>query len=196
MRTDALRRRNSIIAAGSALLIQAGTHMTVESVAERAKVGIATLYRNFPTREHLLHACISNIADNGIKQLNSIANCPPRSSSEAKQQLITLASLISTIGLNIVIPAIIQPPESSLAPEFLDARRKLMKLMRIIDSNLRATELIHPSISILDFYTGIIALCAPPHFSATDTPTPTTEHLIDIFTAGCKTGVAKATKNS
>jgi AcrR family transcriptional regulator len=56
LRADAQRNRDTLLAAASELFAQAGTDVPLEAVAARAGVGIATLYRNFPTRDALVEA--------------------------------------------------------------------------------------------------------------------------------------------
>ena len=58
MRADAkLRREKIIFAACDMLRTMPESTVTLEGVAARAGVGIATLYRNFPTRSDLDVAC-------------------------------------------------------------------------------------------------------------------------------------------
>lgn len=56
MRVDAERNRRRILAAAEEMFLQRGAGVSLEEVAKRAKVGIGTLYRRFPTREALLAA--------------------------------------------------------------------------------------------------------------------------------------------
>ena len=66
MRADAVLRRKKLIDAACTLFrTHPSTTVTLESIADRAGVGIATLYRNFPTRRHLKVAC-------GIQMLDDI----------------------------------------------------------------------------------------------------------------------------
>ncbi|HEX3791330.1 MAG TPA: helix-turn-helix domain-containing protein [Pseudonocardiaceae bacterium] len=55
-RADAARNFDAILAAGRAVFTEKGAEGALEDVARRAGVGIATLYRNFPTRESLIEA--------------------------------------------------------------------------------------------------------------------------------------------
>lgn len=54
MRADALRNREQILRSAVDLLIEQGPTAPMESIARRAGVGIATLYRHFPDRSVLL----------------------------------------------------------------------------------------------------------------------------------------------
>jgi AcrR family transcriptional regulator len=64
MRADAARKREQVVAAAGdeladlAVAARKGepVHLSLDRVAARARVGIATLYRHFPTREALLDA--------------------------------------------------------------------------------------------------------------------------------------------
>jgi AcrR family transcriptional regulator len=56
LRADAERNRQRILAAAEELFMERGADVSLNEVAKRAKVGIGTLYRRFPTREALLAA--------------------------------------------------------------------------------------------------------------------------------------------
>ncbi len=53
-RADAARNFDAVLAAAREVFTERGFGAPLEDVAERAGVGIATLYRNFPTREVLV----------------------------------------------------------------------------------------------------------------------------------------------
>jgi AcrR family transcriptional regulator len=53
-RADARRNREQILRAAADLILEHGPTTTMELIARRAKVGIATLYRHFPDRSSLL----------------------------------------------------------------------------------------------------------------------------------------------
>ncbi|MFL5952956.1 MAG: TetR/AcrR family transcriptional regulator [Gaiellaceae bacterium] len=67
MRADARRNYEKLVAAAREAYTEDGTSASLEDVAERAGVGIGTLYRHFPTRQALLEAVyaeeIQNMAD-------------------------------------------------------------------------------------------------------------------------------------
>lgn len=56
LRADARRNRDRILAAAVRLFAEPGPAPTFDRIAKEAGVGIATLYRNFPTREALVEA--------------------------------------------------------------------------------------------------------------------------------------------
>lgn len=58
MRSDALRNRERVIHAAREVYAEQGFDACVPDVARRAGVGKATVYRSFPTREHLVAAVV------------------------------------------------------------------------------------------------------------------------------------------
>jgi len=54
MRADALRKREAILTAAVDVFAERGVDIALDDVARRAQVGIATLYRHFPSREALI----------------------------------------------------------------------------------------------------------------------------------------------
>ena len=55
-RSDALRNRARLVEAATAAFAERGEATSLDDVAQRAGVGIGTLYRHFPTREALVEA--------------------------------------------------------------------------------------------------------------------------------------------
>ncbi|MGI5253913.1 TetR/AcrR family transcriptional regulator [Actinacidiphila glaucinigra] len=55
-RRDAARNHDSLLVAAREAFADNGAEASLEDIARRAGVGIATLYRNFPTRRHLFES--------------------------------------------------------------------------------------------------------------------------------------------
>lgn len=53
LRADAKRNRDKLLKIAAQAFAEAGVSTSLEDIARRAGVGIGTLYRHFPTREHL-----------------------------------------------------------------------------------------------------------------------------------------------
>jgi AcrR family transcriptional regulator len=58
-RADAERNRSRILAAASALFAERGLDASMPELAERAGVGVGTVYRAFPAKDHLLGAVMA-----------------------------------------------------------------------------------------------------------------------------------------
>jgi AcrR family transcriptional regulator len=57
-RADAVRNRERVVAAAAAVFAERGIEAGVPDIAARAGVGKATVYRSFPTKEHLIAAVV------------------------------------------------------------------------------------------------------------------------------------------
>jgi AcrR family transcriptional regulator len=56
LRADARRNRRKVLKAARAVFAEQGRDAQIDDVARRAKVGVGTVYRHFPTKEALLEA--------------------------------------------------------------------------------------------------------------------------------------------
>src|SRR5687768_10191364 len=59
LRVDAQDNRDRILEVARRLFAARGLEVTMREVARRAEVGVATLYRRFPTRESLVSAAFA-----------------------------------------------------------------------------------------------------------------------------------------
>jgi AcrR family transcriptional regulator len=58
LRADARRNHERILKAARAVFADQGMHSQIDDVAKRAKVGVGTVYRHFPTKEALVEALV------------------------------------------------------------------------------------------------------------------------------------------
>jgi AcrR family transcriptional regulator len=58
LRADAERNRRRLLDAATAIFCERGLDVGVGEIAERAQVGRGTLFRNFPSKEHLIAAIV------------------------------------------------------------------------------------------------------------------------------------------
>jgi AcrR family transcriptional regulator len=61
LRRDAARNRDKILVAARSAFDEEGVDVGVEAIAQRAGVGVGTLYRRFPTKELLIEAVINEV---------------------------------------------------------------------------------------------------------------------------------------
>lgn len=76
-RADARVNRDKLVSAARALFADKGTSAPLEEVAERAGVGIGTLYRHFPTRHALLEAVYVDEVEAMAQAAADLAELPP-----------------------------------------------------------------------------------------------------------------------
>jgi AcrR family transcriptional regulator len=78
MRADAMRNRRRILDAAGEAFAERGLEVPLDEIAERAGVGIATLYRRFPTREDLVAAAFADkLAEYADAAERALQDCDP-----------------------------------------------------------------------------------------------------------------------
>ena len=76
LRADAARNRAAIVAVARDVFAEQGLEAPLEAIAARAGVGIATLYRRFPTREKLVAAALTEkVAEYAEAAERALAAC-------------------------------------------------------------------------------------------------------------------------
>ena len=63
LRADALRNYEALLAAATAVFAEQGVDAPLDEIARRARVGNATMYRHFPTRQELIVAVYADEVD-------------------------------------------------------------------------------------------------------------------------------------
>jgi AcrR family transcriptional regulator len=76
-RADARANHAKLVAAARALFTEKGTSAPLEEVAERAGVGIGTLYRHFPARQALLEAAYVDEVEAMARAASELEELPP-----------------------------------------------------------------------------------------------------------------------
>jgi AcrR family transcriptional regulator len=74
VRADAVKNRLRILEAAEATFASEGLAVPVDRVAERAGVGVGTLYRHFPTKEALFEAIVMTRLEDLVAQAQSAAD--------------------------------------------------------------------------------------------------------------------------
>jgi AcrR family transcriptional regulator len=129
MRADARRNHEKLLAAAVELFGDEGAGVPLEAIAERAGVGIGTLYRHFPTREALAEAAYRNevrrLCDAAAELL---ATSPPETALvEWMDRFVTyVAAKRSMAGMlkNVVA--------SSDASLYTDARKRMIDAIELL----------------------------------------------------------------
>jgi len=76
-RADARRNYDKLVVAARALFAEEGTSAPLEDIAQRAGVGIGTLYRHFPTRQALLEAVYVDEVEAMARAADDLSELPP-----------------------------------------------------------------------------------------------------------------------
>jgi AcrR family transcriptional regulator len=76
LRADAERNRKRLIEAATEMFCERGLEIGVGEIAHQAGVGRGTLFRNFPTKEHLIAAVVTDRMSDSISRARAAMNDP------------------------------------------------------------------------------------------------------------------------
>jgi AcrR family transcriptional regulator len=76
LRADAERNRRALLQAATAAFCEGGLEVGVGEIAERAGVGRGTLFRHFPTKEHLIAAIVVERMNEAIARGEALLDAP------------------------------------------------------------------------------------------------------------------------
>lgn len=76
VRKDALRNRDRVLDAATQLVRSVGDKVPMADIADRAGVGIGTVYRHFPTRQALLGALVHRSFEIAVANAETAAGTP------------------------------------------------------------------------------------------------------------------------
>ena len=144
MRADARRNYDALVAAARDAFTQDGAAASLESVAERAGVGIGTLYRHFPTRQALLEAVYAGEVEAMARSAEELAGLPPWDAlSEWFHRYVGFAATKRALTEALLEAA----PESDV---LLLCRTALMKAGTGLIERAQAARVVRADVTFLD----------------------------------------------
>jgi AcrR family transcriptional regulator len=176
LRADARRNYEALLAAGKSVFARSGTDAPFEDVAKEAGVGQGTLYRHFPSREHLFVAIMKDRVDLLDAKAREVLDAPDawqalttwlrlyeRSAAEYRGMSARVGDGLADDGSPVA--AACAPMKASFALLFARARDEGM---------------VRPDVSAVQVLTMIAALPKDPQSTATISP------YLDIVLSGLR----------
>lgn len=189
MRADALRRRNALIDAAIELFRAQGPEFTLDRVAERAGVGIATLYRNFADKAALAIACAERMGIAFLERQQDINHRLEDADAAAAQALVhDYAQALLDIGAATLVPVFIPEQLSALDPTLLPELEKLIVGGDLFIARGQAAGAIGPGVTHLEFVTGLLALARPRTVDLAEYQPDIEAQMVDLYLAGVRAG--------
>lgn len=143
MRADARKNRRRLLDAAIDLILEIGGEPSRDAIAQRAGVGIATLYRHFPDRQSLLHAVALDVLDRTIEG-GETALIESATGGEALRRYMHDA-IDSGLGVVNVIHALFDhaewPDRRAAAQDVLDRLIDMARHDGAIDDDITATDI-------------------------------------------------------
>jgi AcrR family transcriptional regulator len=125
MRADARRNREKLLFAAAELFAASGVEVSLDAVAQRAGVGIGTLYRHFPTREALVEAAYRNEVERLCEAAEELqrANPPDVALAEWMDRFVSYAA--TKRGMSDVLHSVV----ASNSDLFAQTRARLLAVI-------------------------------------------------------------------
>jgi AcrR family transcriptional regulator len=179
LRADASRNRDTLLAAATRAFATAEAEPSMRAIAREAGVGIATLYRHFPTREALVDAVYQDQVERltvGAREL--LGQLPP---AEAMRRWMDLFGdwLMTKHGMIDTLLAMIESGEIALA----QTRAELLAVITTILEAGRAAGDLRADVTAEDIaasLTGIFTVVGKPEQHAQAT------RLLDLLMDGLR----------
>lgn len=143
MRADARRNRRRLLDAATALILETGGDPPRDAVAQRAGIGVATLYRHFPDQQALLRAVVLDVLDRAIEQ-GAVALAESATGGEAVRRYMH-ASIDSGVGVVNIVHRLLDdtdwPDRRAEARELLDRLVEAARRDGAIDREVTPTDI-------------------------------------------------------
>jgi len=153
LRADARRNRQSIIDATIELVLEVGGAPSRDAVADRAGVGIATLYRHFADQQQLLRAAVVEVLGRAVREGQSALD-ESATGGEALRRYLHAAIDVGLGAVNIVFPLF----DDHDWPEQRDAARSVLD--RLVNAAARDGA-VGPEYTANDVALAAIRFCRP-----------------------------------
>ncbi len=182
LRADARRNREELLEVARQVIREQGVDASLRDIARRAGVGIATLYRHFPTRDDLITAIIGE----GVRRLNGRAAelSEAKPPGEALQEW--LADIASRIGPYHGLPAAM---DDAVTSRRLLTWRPVRRRHGRGDGMLtraQADGVIRPDVTWTDVFTAVAAISAIATRSGPDA----SSRILGVYLDGLRTAPA------
>ena len=146
IRADAARNSERILRAARESFAASGPGARLEEIAERAGVGIATLYRRFPDREELVRAAIAQIMD----EMVAPATAQALDDEDPQRGLTTLLNTAMSVAARerntLAATKDIRAVNAEATDRFFEALTELMR-------RSQEAGLVRPDLTPADLYT-------------------------------------------
>ena len=173
LRTDARRNRERLLTAAEEVFLERGATASLDDVAKRAKVGIGTLYRRFPSREALLAAICDERFMAIVEASRNDRLCDP--ATALRTFIEAMAAATSTYrGLAASFGTVLKQTERGCAAATEEGQRLL--------DRAQDAGVVRRDVSMNDVVCLIVAVALA---AAEQTSTPARiAHLVDLFLGG------------
>src|SRR5215470_6406826 len=181
LRADAVRNRERVLAAATAVFSAGGADASLEAVARRAGVGIGTLYRHFPTREALFEA----VYQREVQQLCELAERLKDEAPPVEAIRRGLRAFVEFVATKKGMSAALALAVTGFSELHARSSPRLEKAARILLERAVAAGEIRSGIDPGDLMRAVVGMCLVHHqpgWQANVLP------LVDVLVDGLRVG--------
>jgi AcrR family transcriptional regulator len=155
LRADAVRNRERVLAAAKAVFSAGGADASLEAVAQRAGVGIGTLYRHFPTREALYEA----VYQHEVQQLWELAERLKDEASPVEALRRGMRAMVEFVATKKGMSAALALAVTGFSELHARSSPRLEKASRILLERAEAAGEIRSGIDPGDLMRAVVGMC-------------------------------------
>ena len=156
-RADARRNQETILAVARAAFADGGSAISMAEIARRAGVGMATLYRNFPSRQALLEALYRDNVAQLADSAGELGDLPPW------EALSTwLRRFAAYFGTKQAIAAELLDRGDERDAVFSDSRRALFDAAGSLLERARGAGEVRPDVTLDEVMDMVVAVAKIP----------------------------------
>jgi AcrR family transcriptional regulator len=178
-RADAQRNRDGLLEAAKAAFAEVGPEASLDEIARRARVGIGTLYRHFPTRDAIVEAVyrreVQQLADAAPRLVEAL---PPAEALRAWMRLF-----IDYIAAKKVIAPALKSLVGGGSALYADSGARITEAIGLLVERARASGTIRPDADSADLLRALIGFAyvnSAPDWEAS------ARRLIDLLIDGLR----------
>lgn len=181
MRVDARLNRERILAAAEEVFGELGAQASTEEVARRAGVGVATVFRHFPTKADLVEATLVRHFDDLVAHARTLAAAP--APGPALAELVT--AMIERGATKVTLANLLGVPDQ-LPPGAADAARRLRDAVDAVLRRGQDAGVARADVSVDELYFLVRGLTQAA--AALPVPTAVSRGAVAVVLAGLAAG--------
>ncbi|MEI9993229.1 MAG: helix-turn-helix domain-containing protein [Rhizomicrobium sp.] len=181
-RADAQRNIAALLQAASAVFARSGVDAPVRDIAEKAGVGVGTVYRHFPQRSDLIVAVFRQEVDACADAAAALATKYPPTEALSRWMLRFTEFVAAKRGLAKALHS--GDPAYETLPAYYDGR--LRPAMEMLLSRAVAAGEIRAGVAPGDLLSAAVSLCRPAYDVAPDH----TRRMLALLIDGLRYGAA------
>src|ERR1700730_2511719 len=188
MRADAHRKMSSVLHSATEVFAKSGVNAPVREIAERAGVGLGTIYRHFPQRSDLIVAVFRTQMDACADAAPDLASKYEPGEALARWMQRYMDFVATKRGLAAALHS--GDPAYSALPGYFDKR--LRPALETLLEAAVAAGVVRPGIEADDLLRAVATLCHGPHGEEPVYARRMVKLLVDGLRYGASTRIDKS----